>query len=86
MSIINYLTDVYREASASAHAGAGCMRSLGAIVIPLAAGPMYDRLGVHWGQSLLGFISLVMGAIPFFFLKYGDRLTQKSKAARAMAG
>ncbi|RSL89919.1 hypothetical protein CEP51_001004 [Fusarium floridanum] len=86
MSMINYITDVYREASASAHAGAGCMRSLGAIVIPLAAGPMYDRLGVHWAQSLLGFLSLVMGAVPFFFLKYGDRLTQKSKAARAMAG
>ncbi|WAO91117.1 MFS domain-containing protein [Fusarium falciforme] len=84
MSILNYITDVFREASASAHAGAGCMRSLGAIVIPLAAGPMYDRLGVHWAQSLLGFLSLVMGAIPFFFMKYGERLMQKSKAAQGI--
>lgn len=85
MSILSYVTDVFREASASVHAGAGCMRSLGVIVIPLAAGPMYGRLGVHWAQSLLGFLSQAIGVIPIFFSKYGERLMKKSKAAQGVA-
>lgn len=43
----NYLTDVFRQNSASAHAAAGMTRSVGAILLPLAAGLMYARLGIH---------------------------------------
>jgi hypothetical protein len=48
-------------------------------VVPLAATPMYTRLGVAWASSLLGFLSLVMCIIPFIFFKYGEVIRSKSK-------
>lgn len=84
MGMGNYLTDVFRQNSASAQAAAGMTRSVGAILLPLAAGPMYSRLGIHWAPSLLGFVALLMGVIPFVFVKYGTALQRKSKAANAV--
>lgn len=86
MGMINYLTDVFRQSSASAHAAASWTRSTGAILLPLAAQPMYSSLGLHWAPSLLGFLALVMGVIPFVFIRYGDRLARSSKTARAAYG
>ncbi|KDN66384.1 putative major facilitator superfamily transporter [Colletotrichum sublineola] len=82
MGMINYLTDVFRQYSASALAAASMMRSIGAILLPLAANSMYTNLGVHWAPSVLGFIALAMGVIPFVFIKFGDRLARSSKTAR----
>ncbi|KAF4468187.1 major facilitator superfamily transporter [Fusarium albosuccineum] len=82
MGMINYLTDVFRNYSASALAAASMMRSIGAILLPLAADSMYGNLGVHWAPSVLGFIALAMGVIPFVFIRYGDRLARSSKTAR----
>ncbi|KAJ2973362.1 hypothetical protein NQ176_g6655 [Zarea fungicola] len=79
----NFLTDVFRQHSASANAAAGMTRSIGAVLLPLAASPMYDSLGIHWAPSLLGFLALLMGLIPFVFIKYGDALQKKSRAANA---
>ncbi|KAK2030065.1 major facilitator superfamily transporter [Colletotrichum zoysiae] len=82
MGMINYLTDVFRQYSASALAAASMMRSIGAILLPLAAGSMYANLGVHWAPSVLGFIAMAMGVIPFIFIKFGDRLARSSRTAR----
>lgn len=82
MGMINYLTDVFRQHCASAHAAASMTRSIGAITLPLAANSMYTNLGVHWAPSVLGFIALVMGVIPFVFIRYGDRLARSSRTAR----
>lgn len=82
MGMINYLTDVYRHYSASALAAASMTRSIGAILLPLAADSMYSDLGVHWAPSVLGFIALAMGVIPFVFIRFGDRLARSSRAAK----
>jgi len=55
MALLNYLTDAYEIFAASAMAAASCSRSLAGSVLPFAAKPMYDRLGVPWASSLLGF-------------------------------
>ncbi|CRK13466.1 hypothetical protein BN1723_010049 [Verticillium longisporum] len=81
MGMVNYLTDVFRQSSASAHAAASMMRSIGAILLPLSADSMYNSLGVHWAPSLVGFIALALGVIPFIFIKFGDRLAENSHAA-----
>ena len=57
---------------------ASCSRSLFGVVLPFAAKPLYDRLGVAWACSLLAFISLVMCLVPFVFIKYGDRIRANS--------
>ena len=84
LGMTNYVTDVFLQMSASAQAAASCTRSLGAVLLPLAASPMYSNLGIHWAPSLLGFLSLAMGVIPFVFIKYGDALARRSKYARAV--
>jgi len=85
MALLNYLVDAYEIFSASATAAASCSRSLFAVVLPFAARPMYERLGIAWACSLLGFISLVLGVIPFFFLKYGDQIRARSKFCKELA-
>jgi hypothetical protein len=82
MGMTNYLTDVFRSHSASALGAAAMLRSIGATTLPLAADSMYANLGIHWAPSVLAFIALVMGVIPFIFIRYGDRLARSSKTAR----
>ena len=38
----------------------------------------YERLGVAWACSLLGFLSLTMCVIPFAFIQFGNRIREKS--------
>jgi hypothetical protein len=84
MGMSNYLTDVFRQHSASAQAASSMTRSIGAVVLPLAAPAMYGDLGIHWAPSLLGFIALAMGLIPFAFIRYGDALAKRSRYAQAV--
>ncbi|KAG5754286.1 hypothetical protein H9Q69_013664 [Fusarium xylarioides] len=82
MGMTNYLTDVFRSHSASALGAAAMLRSVGATTLPLAADSMYDNLGFYWAPSVLAFVSLAMGVIPFVFIRYGERLARSSKTAR----
>ncbi|KAH8649233.1 major facilitator superfamily domain-containing protein [Xylariales sp. PMI_506] len=78
ISMVNYLSDAYRQYAASAQAAASTTRSLVAVCLPLAASPMYDALGVHWACSLLAFATLIVALIPFAFIKYGETLRRRS--------
>jgi len=79
MALLNYLVDAYEIFAASATAAAACSRSLFGAILPFAARPMYQKLGIAWACSLLGFLSLLMCAIPFIFIKYGDQIRERSK-------
>lgn len=57
------------------------LRSLFGAILPLAGQPMYDALGLGWGNSLLGFICLLMIPIPFLFMKYGERVRTSKRFA-----
>ena len=78
MSLLNYVTDAYMIFAASAMSATSICRSVFGAVLPLAARPMYQKLGIPWASSLLGFLSLGMSIIPFAFIKYGDRLRANS--------
>ncbi|KAJ5280618.1 MFS transporter [Penicillium angulare] len=70
-----YLVDSFgTEASASALAANTVLRSLFAAFLPLAGSSMYDRLGLGWGNTLLGFIALAFVPVPWLFFKYGEYL------------
>ena len=79
MALLNYITDAYEVYAASGMAATSFCRSIFGALLPLAAAPMYKSLGVPWASSLLGFLSLAMCAIPFTFIKYGDRIREHSK-------
>ncbi|KAK7230047.1 hypothetical protein V2G26_002217 [Clonostachys chloroleuca] len=85
MSLLNYVTDAYREFSASAQASMSTMRSITAVCLPLAAPQMYGNLGIQWACSLLGFITLILAIIPFAFIKYGEKLRKKSPFCQQLA-
>jgi len=74
-----YLMDTYGPLiGASAMAANGLARySLGA-AFPLFTFQMLERLGVDWGISLLGFLSLAMLPIPWVFFKYGPGIRARS--------
>ncbi|KAF3766489.1 MFS general substrate transporter [Cryphonectria parasitica EP155] len=79
MALLNYLTDAYEIYAASANAAASCSRSLLATVLPFAATPMFNRLGIDGACSLLGGLSCLMCVIPFVFIWKGERLRAGSR-------
>ncbi|KAH8194342.1 hypothetical protein TruAng_011492 [Truncatella angustata] len=70
-----YLVDSFgAEAAASALAANLLVRSPFGAFLDLAAVPLYARLGLGWGNSVLGFICLAFSPVPWLFYRYGERL------------
>lgn len=65
--------------AASAIAANTELRSLVGAVLPLAGTPMYNRLGLGWGNSLLGFLCILMIPLPIIFHRYGKKLRKMEK-------
>ncbi|KZF21454.1 MFS general substrate transporter [Xylona heveae TC161] len=82
IALINYLTDAYKQFSASAAAAASTLRSIFAVCLPLATNPMYTKLGINWASSLLGFFSIMMAIIPFILIKKGPWIRANSRFAQ----
>ncbi|BFZ64826.1 GTPase-activating protein [Saitoella coloradoensis] len=80
--VINYLGDAYPKYAASVYAGNDFFRAAFGAGFPLIATPLFANLGIGWGCSLLGFISVGMIPIPFVLYRYGDWLRKKSKYAK----
>lgn len=74
-----YLVDVYGPLNgASALAATGLVRYIAGAVSPLFTVQMYDRMGIAWATSLLGFLSLTMLPIPWVLFKFGPQVREKS--------
>lgn len=78
MPATTYLVDVFTVHAASAMAASTVLRSLAAAFIPLSSQTMYAQLGYGWGNSLLGFVALLLIPIPFLFIKFGERIRASS--------
>jgi hypothetical protein len=74
LPIQTYLVDAFTEHAASVTASMTVVRSLIGAFLPLAGPAMYARLGLGWGNSVLGFISLAMLPFPVVFYYYGKRI------------
>ena len=74
MPVSLYLIDAFTIHAASALAANTILRSLFGAFLPLVGPPLYRKLGLGWGNSLLGFIAVAMIPIPVFFWRYGERL------------
>ncbi|KAF8862983.1 MFS general substrate transporter [Acephala macrosclerotiorum] len=82
IALLNFMADAYREYASSASAAASICRSIFGAVIPLAGAKMYKTLGMGWGNSLLGFLSLGMCMVPFVMIKYGRRILENSTMSK----
>jgi sugar phosphate permease len=73
-----YLVDAFgTEGAASALAVNTVLRSLFGALLPLAGPPLYSRLDLGWGNSVLAFIGLAFVPVPFLFYKYGETLRMR---------
>lgn len=74
-----YVVDTYTTYAASATGAAAFVRTMAGFSFPLFAPKMYDVLGVGWGNSLLGFISLGLGVVaPLLLWRFGGWLRSRS--------
>ncbi|RPA93466.1 synaptic vesicle transporter [Choiromyces venosus 120613-1] len=75
--IQTYLIDAFPEYAASSIAALTSVRSIFGAFLPMAGPEMYKALGLGWGNSLLGFLSI--GLLPFlpFIYKYGGVIRNK---------
>ena len=74
MSVQTYLVDAFTQHAASVIAANTVLRSMFGAFLPLAGLPMYDSLGLGWGNSLLGFIGVAFIPVPVLFRYYGEKL------------
>ncbi|EHA20273.1 hypothetical protein ASPNIDRAFT_51421 [Aspergillus niger ATCC 1015] len=79
MQGLNYIIDVYLMFANSAIAANTLVRSSLGGAFPLFATQMYNKLGVDWASSLLGFITVAMIPIPVLFFFYGKKLRAMSR-------
>lgn len=76
---LNYIIDCFLMNSNSALAANGLLRAACGAGFPLFATAMYDRLGVEWATSLLGFIAVALIPVPVLFYIFGPRLRKMSR-------
>ena len=74
-----YLVDAYGVHAASAMAATTVILCLFGALVPLAAPPLYARLGTGWGNSVFGLIALFVVPVPVLFYRYGERIRAASK-------
>ncbi|TRX93256.1 hypothetical protein FHL15_005835 [Xylaria flabelliformis] len=73
-----YLVDSFgSEASASALAANLIVRAPFGALFGLVAPPLYGRLGLGWGNSVLGFITLAFTPVPWLLYHYGETLRKR---------
>ncbi|KAH7367026.1 polyamine transporter 3 [Plectosphaerella cucumerina] len=78
MCIQNYLLDTLPRYAASVTAALAVLRSLAGALLPLGGLEMYNALGLGWGNSLLGFLTLAMVPLPLIFFLFGARIRGRS--------
>lgn len=72
-----YMVDASGVYAASAMACVSSVRCLFGAFMPLAGPSLYANLGLSWGNSLLGFVSVVMVPLPVLMYRYGERLRER---------
>lgn len=74
MCVQTYLVDAFTIYAASAIAANAVLRSLLGALLPLCGLDLYDKIGLGWGNTLLGFVALACAPIIWGFAVYGERI------------
>jgi len=78
LAVVNYLADAYQKYAASALSAASMGRNVFGAFLPLATPALYSSLGFNWASTLLGFIGLVLSAVPAILLAKGEAIRARS--------
>lgn len=77
LPIQTYFIDVGGKYAASAMAGLTASRSLFGAFIPIVGPYLYSTLGLGWGNSLLGFLTLGLIPVPALIFRYGGAIRRR---------
>ncbi|KAF4925862.1 MFS transporter prlG [Colletotrichum viniferum] len=75
--LASYLVDAFTMHAASALAASTIFRSIFGAFLPLAGPPLYDALGLGWGNTILAAFALLMAPIPWVIMKKGELIRDK---------
>ncbi|KUJ11510.1 multidrug resistance protein [Mollisia scopiformis] len=78
----NYLVDSFPLYAASAIAVTEILLAVSGATFPLAAPSLYRTLGLGWGNSLLGFLTLMFAPLPWILLRYGERIRKRGSSVK----
>ena len=71
--------DAYQALNgASAVAANGLLRYGFGAAFPLFTLQMYERMGIAWASSLLGFVSIALMPLPWLLQRWGPHLRRRS--------
>ncbi|PBP19573.1 membrane transporter [Diplocarpon rosae] len=73
----NYYIDAFEKYAASAIAAGSLFRSVIGGIVPVFTGGLLDQVGMGWGFSVFGFISIALAPSPVLFYMYGGRLRER---------
>jgi multidrug resistance protein len=79
MTINTYLVDTFTRYAASAVAASTVLRAILGAVLPLVGLPIYNTMGLGWGNSMLAFLGLALYPLAFFFFFYGEKIRTHPK-------
>ena len=74
-----YLVDAFGIYAASAIATNTIVRSIFGALLPLAAPPLYRRLGLGWANTLLALIVLLFAPTGLLLLRYGEQIRKNPR-------
>ncbi|KAI5462066.1 major facilitator superfamily domain-containing protein [Mariannaea sp. PMI_226] len=79
VSAIQYMADTYHGNVVASASGANSLVRYGfAGVFPLFTLQMFEKLGIDWASSLLGFVALCLMPVPWVLFKYGAQIRARS--------
>ncbi|KAF4551319.1 Efflux pump vrtL-like protein 3 [Elsinoe fawcettii] len=76
-TVQNYYIDSFEKYAASAIAAGAVFRSLVGGVVPLLTPRLIEMIGVGWGISVFGFLSVVIAPAPVLFYVFGQRIRER---------
>ncbi|EUC47525.1 hypothetical protein COCMIDRAFT_34914 [Bipolaris oryzae ATCC 44560] len=72
-----YMIDSFPQYAASAVAAMSSLRCLVGALLPLSGPLMYEKLGLGWRNSILGFIAVAFIPVPVLLYRYGKVIREK---------
>ncbi|KAI9647985.1 hypothetical protein NHQ30_002610 [Ciborinia camelliae] len=80
--LMAYVVDSFSRFSASALTAVLIARCLTSTFLPLAVGPLTNKLGYGWGFMVLSVACLLVAPLPWLVLRFGERWRQWSVYTR----
>ena len=80
-----YLVESFGIYAASATAVVTALRNISAVALPLAGPPLFGKLGIGWGCTVLSGIALVFLPVPVLLMRYGERMRARGRRGKFQA-